>query len=151
MSNLVIDDKYEVKFLEKTSDDIEVLEVKPEMLVETATYLKMNKNTQFDVLLSVSGVDRQEHFEVVYHLFSTTFSKKLILKSVLNRTSPETVSLCEVYSAANWHERETYDLFGINFTGHPNMERLLMPNDWKGHPLRKDYVNDDERLSWNER
>ena len=150
-TNLIIDKKYQVKFLERTADNIEVIEVKPEMLVDTATYLKMNKNTQFNVLISVSGVDRPDRFEVVYHLFSTIFSKKLILKAFLSKNNPEIDSLCEIYPAANWHERETYDLFGIKFMNHPNLERLLLPNDWKGHPLRKDYVNDDERLSWNER
>jgi len=150
-TNLVIDDKYQVEFLEKTADNVEVVGVKQEMLVETATYLKMNKNTQFDVLVSVSGVDKPEHFEVVYHLFSTTFSKKLMLKAVLDKASPQIDSLSEIYSAANWHERETYDLFGIIFNNHPNLERLLLPKDWKGYPLRKDYVNDDERLSWNQR
>jgi len=150
-TNLVIDKKYQVKFLEKTADNIEVIEVKPEMLVETAAYLKMNKNTQFNVVISVSGVDKPDFFEVVYHLFSTVFSKKLILKAFLDKNNPEIDSLCEIYPAANWHERETYDLFGIKFMNHPNLERILLPNDWKGHPLRKDYVNDDERLSWNER
>ena len=150
-THIVIDERYQVKFLEKTSDGLEVIQVKPELLVETATYLKMNKDTQFNVLFSVSGVDRPDHFEVVYHLFSTVFSKNLILKAVLNKNNPEIDSLSGVYSAANWHERETYDLFGIKFLNHPNLERILLPNDWKGHPLRKDYVNDDERLVWNAR
>ncbi len=149
--NLVIDEKYGVKFLDKTSDNVEVIEVKPDMLVETTTYLKMNKDTRFDVLLSVSGVDKSPYFEVVYHLYSTVFNKKLILKAVLNKNCPEIESISSVYSAANWHERETYDLFGINFQNHPDLERILLPGDWKGHPLRKDYVNNDERLSWNER
>lgn len=150
-TNIVIDQKYGVKFLDKTSDNVEVIQVKPDMLVETATYLKMNKDTQFDVLFSVSGVDKVGHFEVVYHLYSTVFNKKLILKAILNKNCSEIESLCEVYSAADWHERETYDLFGINFLNHPNLERLLLPNDWKGYPLRKDYANNDERLSWNQR
>jgi len=150
-SNLVIDEKFQTKMLKKTSDDTEVVQVKPEMLMETATYLKMNENTQFDILFSISGVDKPEHFEVVYHLFSTTFNRKLMLKSILDKANPEIPSISEVYSAANWHERETYDLFGIIFSNHPNLERILLPKDWKGYPLRKDYELDDERLSWNER
>ena len=150
-THIVIDEKYQVKFLEKTSDGVEVIQVKPELLVETAAYLKINEDTRFDVLFSVSGVDRPDCFEVVYHMFSTIFSKKLVLKAVLNKNNPEIESLSGIYSAANWHERETYDLFGIKFLNHPNLERILLPNDWKGHPLRKDYVNDDERLVWNER
>jgi len=150
-SSIAIDQKYGVKFLDRTSDNIEVVQVKPDMLVETVTYLKMNKDTQFDVLYSVSGVDKDGCFEVVYHLFSTIFSKNLVLKVIITKNCPDVPSLTGVYSAADWHERETYDLFGINFLNHPNPERLLLPNDWKGHPLRKDYVNDDERLSWNAR
>lgn len=150
-SNLAIDQKYGVKFLDKTSDNVDVIEVKPDRLFETATYLKMNKDTCFDVLFSVSGVDRPRHFEVVYHLYSTVLAKKLILKVILNKNCPEVESLTGVYYAADWHERETYDLFGIKFLNHPNLERILLPNDWKGNPLRKDYVNNDERLSWNQR
>ncbi len=149
--NSVIDEQNGIKFLDKTSDNVEVLEVNPEKLLEAATYLKMNKDTQFNVLLSVSGADKPRHFELVYHLYSTVFSKKLIIKAVINKNCPEIESLSGVYSAANWHERETYDLLGINFLNHPALERILLPRDWKGHPLRKDYVNNDERLSWNER
>lgn len=150
-TNILIDDKYQVQFLEKTSDNTDVIEVKLEMLVETATYLKMNKDTQFNVLFSVSGVEKPESLEVVYHLFSTVFNKKLVLKVILNKNTPELPSIRQVYSAADWHEREAYDLFGIIFKDHPNLERILLPKDWKGHPLRKNYVNDDERLGWNER
>lgn len=150
-ANLLIDEKYQVKSLEKTSDGVEIVEVKPELIVEVATYLKMSKDTRFDVLISVCGVDKLEYFEVVYHLFSTVFNKKLVLKAILNKSNAQIESISSMYSAAEWHERETYDLFGIVFNNHPNLQRLLMPADWKGHPLRKDYVNNDERLSWNAR
>ena len=150
-NNIVIDEKFEVKHLDKTSDDTEVIDVSKEKLVEFATYLKMHVNTQFNMLLSVSGVDKTDCFEVVYHLFSTVFNKKLILKVKLDKKNPNVESLSGLYSAADWHERETYDLLGINFNNHPNLERILLPKDWIGHPLRKDYVNKDQRLSWNER
>jgi len=150
-NNIVIDEKFEVKHLDKTSDGIEVIDVSGDKLIELATYLKMHINTQFNMLLSVSGVDKSDCYEVVYHLFSTIFKKNLILKVRLNRESPSVESLCGLYSAANWHERETYDLLGINFNNHLSLERILLPKDWVGHPLRKDYVNNDKRLSWNER
>jgi NADH-quinone oxidoreductase subunit C len=150
-NNLVIDEKFEVKHLDKTSDDIEIIEVSKDKLIEFATYLKMHLNTQFDMLFSVSGVDKEDCLEVVYNFFSTVFKKKLILKVRLDKENPSVESLSGLYSAANWHERETYDLLGINFTNHPNLERILLPKDWVGHPLRKDYVNEDKRLSWNER
>ena len=151
VNNIIIDEKFEVKHLDKTSDDIEVIDVSKNKLIELATYLKMHINTQFNMLLSVSGVDRVDYFEVVYHLYSTVFNKKLILKVRLDKENPAVESLNGLYSAADWHERETYDLLGINFNNHPNLERILLPKDWIGHPLRKDYVNNDERLSWNER
>lgn len=151
VNNIIIDEKFEVKHLDKTSDDIEVIDVSKDKLIELATYLKMHINTQFNMLLSVSGVDRVDCFEVVYHLFSTVFNKNLILKVRLAKENPAVESLYGLYSAADWHERETYDLLGINFNNHPNLERILLPKDWIGHPLRKDYVNKDKRLSWNER
>ena len=151
VNNIIIDEKFEVKHLDKTSDDIEVIDVSKNKLIELATYLKMHINTQFNMLLSVSGVDKADCFEVVYHLYSTVFNKKLILKVRLDKENPAVESLNGLYSAADWHERETYDLLGINFNNHPNLERILLPKDWIGHPLRKDYVNNDERLSWNER
>ncbi|HBG48271.1 MAG TPA: hypothetical protein DDW90_01930 [Cyanobacteria bacterium UBA9971] len=151
VNNIIIDEKFEVKHLDKTSDDIEVIDVSKNKLIELATYLKMHINTQFNMLLSVSGVDKADCFEVVYHLYSTVFNKKLILKVRLDKENPAVESLNGLYSAADWHERETYDLLGINFNNHPNLERILLPKDWIGHPLRKDYVNNDKRLSWNER
>ena len=150
-NNILIDEKYDVKHLDNTSDGIEVVNVSKDKLIELVTYLKMHVNTQFDMLLSVCGVDRPDYFVVVYHLFSTVFKKKLIIKVKLDKQNPLVESLCGLYSAANWHERETYDLLGINFNNHPDMERILLPKDWIGHPLRKDYINNDKRLSWNER
>ena len=148
--NLDIDKKY-FKNIEKTADNIEVVEAKPDMLVELAAFLKTTKNTRFDVLFSVCGTDKLEYFEVVYHLFSTVFNEKLILKVLLDKNNPEIDSLSGIYSAANWHERETFDLLGIKFNNHPELERILLPKDWIGYPLRKNYMNNDERLSWNNR
>lgn len=150
-SNLVIDGKYQVKTLGETADGTEVIGVSADSLVDVACFLQKDSDTSFDVLLSVYGTDKPEFFEVVYHLFSTKHNKNLLLKVELLKSKPEVESLSCIYPSANWHERETYDLLGIKFLNHPNLERILLPNDWKGHPLRKDYVNDDERLVWNER
>lgn len=151
LENTVLEEKFNAKYADKSSDGVEVIQVQPEKLVEFVTYLKMHSNTQYDVLFSASGVDRLEFFEAVYHLYSTVFNKKLIIKVKLPKDEPAVDSLTSVYEAADWHERETFDLFGIKFNNHPNMERLLMPKDWIGHPLRKNYVLNDKRLIWNER
>lgn len=140
-----------VKPLKSASDNVETILVASENIVEVMTYLKMHKDTQFDILLSVCGVDYPDRYEVVYHIFSSNFKNKLVLKTHLNKNNPEIVSISEVFSAANWHERETYDLMGIKFINHPELERILLPKDWIGHPLRKDYKMQDERLVWNER
>jgi NADH-quinone oxidoreductase subunit C len=128
---------------------LEFLEVEKNELVNKVLSLKNQEN--FDMLISVSGLDDTENFYVLYHLFSTTTNKNLVLKVKLDRENPNVDTLSKIYSSADWHERETYDLFGINFANHANLERILMPKDWIGHPLRKDYVLNDPRLSWNER
>lgn len=93
----------------------------------------------------VTGVDRPEagQIEVVYHLFSMTAHHELLLKVRVPRDDPRVPSVSGIWSAANWHERETYDLFGIAFDGHPDLRRIMMTEDWVGYPLRKDYVYED--------
>ena len=126
---------------------MQVIEVRSENLLDAINSIK----NEYNMLISITGVDKLEYYDVVYHLYSTHSHKKLMLKTQLNKNNPEIESVSGVYSAANWHERETYDLLGIKFKNHPALERILLPNDWKGHPLRKNYVNNDERLNWNER
>jgi NADH-quinone oxidoreductase subunit C len=140
-----------VKSLNKFSQDTEFIYIDAKNLIEAVTYLKTFKETQFDFLYSISGVDYGDGFEVVYHLQSTKLNKKLVLKTQIPKDNPVIDSLANIYPAANWHERETYDLLGIIFIGHPDLRRILLPESWKGHPLRKDYVMDDERLVWNAR
>jgi NADH-quinone oxidoreductase subunit C len=132
-------------------NNIEYKEIQAGSLIDTVNELKNNDVTRFDMLLSVSGVDKTECFEALYHLYSSVYNKSIVLKVQLDKNNPSVDTLSKIYSAANWHERETYDLFGIVFNNHDNLERLLLPKDWIGHPLRKDYVNNDERLSWNKR
>ena len=96
------------------------------------------KNEGFDCLSCLTGVDRGEFLEVVYHLFSyeKKETKVLKVKAVAGALVP---SACGIYPSANWMEREAFDLFGIKFEGHPDLRRIMMPEDWSGHPLRKDY------------
>ena len=135
------------------------IEVAPEGIVAVATHLRDEPSLAFDYLNSVTAVDYlhidekkaakaewQPHLEVVYHLFSMQHKHSLVLKVMLPRWMddqpgelPEVPSVAGVWSTADWHERECYDLFGVRFTGHPNLKRILCPEDWVGHPLRKDY------------
>jgi NADH-quinone oxidoreductase subunit C len=90
----------------------------------------------------VTGVDRfpvEPRFEVNYHLMSLARRERLRLKIRVGSEDPVVESVTSVWPTANWHEREVFDLFGVRFAGHPNLRRILMPEDWEGHPLRKDY------------
>jgi NADH-quinone oxidoreductase subunit C len=135
------------------------IEVSPEGLVEVCTYLRDEPSLRFDFLNCVSGVDYFEadakkaakldwtpHTEVVYHLWSLPHKTSIVLKVILPRWKddrpgelPEVPTVSNVWRTADWHEREVYDLSGVRFVGHPNLRRILCPEDWVGHPLRKDY------------
>ncbi len=98
----------------------------------------------FDYLSLLSGVDYQENgFQVVYHLIAIDSNKKIVVKvNAPERDEPTVPSIMDVWPTANFHEREAWDMFGIRFSGHPDLRRILMREDWEGHPLRKDYVDD---------
>ena len=120
--------------------------IAPEHLKEVCLFLRDNENCYFDFLANITAVDYfpQEYFELVYNLTSIPFQKQLTLKVKLDagrdlNELPEIPSVSEVWRTADWHEREAYDLMGIFFTGHPDLRRILMPEDWVGYPLRKDY------------
>ena len=97
----------------------------------------------FDMLADLCGADRgpeeDPRFEVNYHLFSTKHFNRLRLKVLLSEDQPNVPSVVSVWKTANWHERETFDLFGIIFDNHPDLRRILLPSDFDGHALRKDY------------
>jgi NADH-quinone oxidoreductase subunit C len=105
--------------------------------------LRLAKHEQgFERLSTVTGVDRypaEPRFEIVYHLQSIAKKQRLRLKARVSGENPEIESAFAVYRSANWYEREVFDLFGVRFLNHPDMTRIMMPADWVGHPLRKDY------------
>lgn len=142
-----------VQPLPLATDVVETILVNKKDIVQAGQILKNDKDMAFDLLLSVSAVDKLEEnvFESVYHLFSTQYHHKVVLKVSVPRNKPVIPSVSSVWITADWHERECFDLMGIEYENHPNLKRILMPEDWKGYPLRKDYVQDDERLVWNER
>lgn len=114
-----------------------------EYIVEVCSQLKSGPKSQFDFLADLCGVDRgvedEPRFEVNYHLFSTINYQRLRLKVLLNEQEVHVPTVTGIWRTANWHERETYDLVGIIFDGHPDLRRILLPEDWQGHALRKDF------------
>ena len=125
-----------------------VVEVDKLKILEVVSVLKQEG---YDMLLCLSCVDCSDCFEIVYNFYSTFKKKSLTVKIKLDREYPEVVSVSSVYPCANWYEREVFDLFGVIFANHPDLQRLLMPEGWEGYPLRKDYAPNDSRQRWNER
>jgi NADH-quinone oxidoreductase subunit C len=133
--------------------------IEPGDLLDICRFLRGDPRLRFELLNCISGVDYLEpdakkapkagfepHVEVVYHLQSFTHKHRIVLKIILPRWKdgkegqlPEVPSVISIWAAADWHEREVYDLSGVYFTGHPDLCRILLSDDWVGHPLRKDY------------
>ncbi|MEQ8764267.1 MAG: NADH-quinone oxidoreductase subunit C [Planctomycetota bacterium] len=116
------------------------IQIDPAQWHDVALFLRDDEKLRFNMCLLVTGLDwPDEKWTVVYHLHSQEHNQRVTIKVDLPRTEPIVDSVHDVWSAANWHERETFDLMGIEFRGHPNPTRILCPDDWVGHPLRKDY------------
>ncbi|MCG8353411.1 MAG: NADH-quinone oxidoreductase subunit C [Chloroflexales bacterium] len=110
-------------------------------LIAVAEFLYNEPELDYRFLENLCGVDylgREPRFEVVYHLFSFSNRHRICLKVGLPESDPVVPSLTVLWPTANWQEREAYDMFGIVFSGHPGLHRILMPDEWEGHPLRKD-------------
>ena len=113
-----------------------------ELLRETAARCREDQELQYNLLTDATCVDRypmEPRFEVNYHLVSIPRRDRLRLKTKLSGSDPVVDTLVPVWPGAGWLEREIFDLFGIQFTGHPDLRRILLPDDWEGHPLRRDY------------
>jgi NADH-quinone oxidoreductase subunit C len=122
------------------------LSVPSDKLLELGRFLKSDPSLAFDFLSFVTSVDWKDRFEVVYYLVSTQHKHKLVLKvNAPERANPEVPTVTEIWASADWQEREIFDLMGIRFSGHYNLRRILLPEDWEGHPLRKDYVPKPDR------
>jgi NADH-quinone oxidoreductase subunit C len=117
--------------------------VQRERVLDLCRTLRDDEGLRFELCSSVSGVDYGEgvdqRLHVVYHLLSMTYRRRIRLEVALDVDDPHLPSVVEVYPTADWHERETWDMFGVIFDGHPALTRILMPDDWDGHPQRKDY------------
>jgi NADH-quinone oxidoreductase subunit C len=111
-------------------------------LLDVMRCLRDTEELEFDMLTDVTAVDhlgQQPRFEMVYHLYSLARNHRLRIKARLPEEAPEIASLCELWPSANWMEREVFDMYGIRFSGHPDLRRLLLYEEFEGHPLRKDY------------
>ena len=116
------------------------VEVAPESILAALRIIK--DQLKFEQVTAITGVDRypaEPRFEVVYFLHSFSKKERLRVKARVSGENPEIESACAVYRGANWYEREVFDFFGVRFLNHPNLIRIMMPDDWTGYPLRKDY------------
>jgi NADH-quinone oxidoreductase subunit C len=156
----ILEEKFGSRIKSKKADAIDPFVVIDSAdLLEVCRFLRLEPRLKLEFLNCISGVDYLEpdakkapkagfdpHLEVVYHLSSFTHRHRLVLKLILPRWKdnkvgeiPEIPSVTSIWKAAEWHEREVYDLAGVWFTGHPELTRILLSDDWVGHPLRKDY------------
>ena len=146
MENQSILEKIKNRFADSILETVEfrgelTVVVKKAKLVEICKFLRDDSDLKFDHLADVSGVDfleRSPRFDISYHMYSIPKNHRLRIKLKIDET--ETIpTVTPVWSTANWHEREIFDMFGLKFEGHPDLRRILMADDWVGHPLRKDY------------
>ena len=116
--------------------------ISPAQLLKIADKLRHDEATLFDFMFCLTCVDYPEHMIMVYHLRSTTLKHEMVLKvKIEDRENAEVETLCHIWRTAEYHEREVYDLFGVKFLNHPDLRRILLDEDWKGYPMRKDYVD----------
>ncbi len=116
------------------------LDIASAKIASVCGFLKYDQ--KFNRISSVTAADRypvEPRFELVYHLHSTDRKERVRLKCMVAGSAPEIESVTSVWRGANWYEREVFDLFGVRFRGHPDLRRIMLPDDWEGHPLRKDY------------
>jgi NADH-quinone oxidoreductase subunit C len=136
----LLKEKFGDKVLEsKTDGGCPGSVVAPEAIVEICQFLKNEEQLQMDHLELLGGADYKDRIEVVYVLTSVRHCHRYSLKCRLPRENPHVPTVEGIWAAANWHERETFDMFGVVFDGHSDPRRILCPDDWEGYPLRKDY------------
>jgi len=104
-----------------------------------AQKLRETADLNFDYLFCLTCIDWKTHLTMVYHLSSTSFRHTIVVKSKLDRTVPVIETVCDIWRTAEFHEREVFELFGVTFSNHPDLRKLILPDEWEGYPLRKDY------------
>ena len=131
ISGLLTDAKWDRKEL--------TLTVAPESIIPACEALKAGGYNFFEDMTAVDWYPSDPRFQLSYHLLSHAYKERIRLRAMVDETDPSVESITSIWPGANYYEREVFDLFGIRFEGHPNLRRILMPDDWQGHPLRKDY------------
>ncbi|MCQ6561918.1 NADH-quinone oxidoreductase subunit C [Paenibacillus mendelii] len=137
--SLISEQAVEEAYINELNDHMPIIVVGRDHWQATANLLRTHDRLQYGYLRNVSGIDFETHMEVVYHLVSIETKRELAVKLRADREAPSVPSATPVWATANWNEREIYDLLGVDFPGHPDMRRIMMPDEWVGHPLRKDY------------
>lgn len=157
MEPLEIAEKINEKFPEEVLEIKEfrgqvAVTLKKTRIFEICRFLHDEPELSFDYLADLCGVDylgkKEKRFEVVYHLYSIKHRRGIRLKAEVAEDDPAIDSVVPIWAGVNWHERECFDMFGIVFKGHPDHRRILMPEDWEGHPLRKDYPLQGPEKEW---
>lgn len=138
----VIEDAY----INELAKEVPTILIKNERWHDVARFLKEDEQLAFDYLSTLHGVDYEDRMEVYYHFYSYKNRHSLAVKVKTSRENPSVPSVSDIWTGANWNERETFDLLGIYFPGHNDLRRILLPDNWVGHPLRKDYVQYDEEV-----
>jgi NADH-quinone oxidoreductase subunit C len=119
------------------------VKLRAEALLGVCELLRSNPDLAFDYLADITAIDWQDRIEIVYRMTNLATNAKIVLRVDLDRERPEVDSITSVWKGADYQEREVYDLMGVVFKGHPDLRRILLPEDWEGFPLRKDYVIPD--------
>src|SRR3989338_5444792 len=122
------------------ADSVEMIELDSKDLVSACKFLKENPESSFDFLVLITSLDLKKGYQSVYTLHSTKTKKSLRLKVTIPKNNPMVPTVSHIWSSADWYEREAYDVMGIIYTGHPDLKRILNPENWEGYPLRKDYI-----------
>ena len=125
----------------------EILELGAQDLVRACKLLKESPETNFDFLVLITTIDIKKGYQSIYTLHSTRTKKSLRIKVTLPKSNPIIPTISHLWSTADWFEREAYDMMGIIYTGHPNLKRILNPENWEGYPLRKDYIPPTDALN----
>lgn len=142
----VAEDAVEESSINENNNHLPTLTIKNEHWLKCAEKLLRHPEFGCNYLRNVAGADHETHMEVVYHMVNLTTKHEYCVKVKTDRDQPSVDSVTGLWQTANWNEREIYDLLGIAFPGHPDLRRIMMPDDWVGHPLRKDYVPLDSEV-----